>query len=256
METKILIVDDEQDVRDVIAIALSDMGYEVYTAESGEEAMKSFKTVRPPIVLTDIKMPGIDGIELLRRIKQENPDTEVIMATGHGAMDLAIMSLKYAAADFITKPINVDMLDVALKKVQEKITATFLCDARKNPPIVDNKLLYDFVSAHHCTDVAAIGNSEWPIILGNVASLVKPGGWLSISVTTGSLIYTENGNPFPCISLTEEEIRQGYLLSGFEMETFMIQEMIIPKSADREYSGMKIAIAQKLYNFQLDGNSQ
>jgi signal transduction histidine kinase len=121
METKILIVDDEQDVRDVIAIALSDMGYEVYTAESGEEALKSFKTVRPPIVLTDIKMPGMDGIELLRRIKQENPDTEVVMATGHGAMDLAIMSLKYAAADFITKPINVDVLEVALKKVQEKI---------------------------------------------------------------------------------------------------------------------------------------
>jgi len=121
MEKQILIVDDEEDVRDVIAIALTDMGYQVYTAENGEEALQSFKTVWPPIVLTDIKMPGMDGIELLRKIKEANPDTEVIMATGHGAMDLAIMSLKYAAADFITKPINIEVLEVALKKVHEKI---------------------------------------------------------------------------------------------------------------------------------------
>jgi len=121
MKNKILIVDDEEDVRDVIAIALSDMGYEVYTAGNGEEALLSYKAVRPPIVLTDIKMPGMDGIELLRKIKLENPDAEVIMATGHGAMDLAIMSLKYEAADFITKPINIDVLEVALRKVHEKI---------------------------------------------------------------------------------------------------------------------------------------
>jgi len=121
MKNKILIVDDEQDVRDVIGIALSDSGYEVYTAENGKEALQTFKAVWPPIVLTDIKMPGMDGIELLRKIKQENPDAEVIMATGHGAMNLAIMSLKYEAADFITKPINIDVLEVALKKVHEKI---------------------------------------------------------------------------------------------------------------------------------------
>jgi signal transduction histidine kinase len=93
----------------------------VYTAENGKEALQTFKAVWPPIVLTDIKMPGMDGIELLRKIKQENPDAEVIMATGHGAMNLAIMSLKYEAADFITKPINIDVLEVALKKVHEKI---------------------------------------------------------------------------------------------------------------------------------------
>ncbi len=121
MKNKILIVDDEEDVRDVIEIALSDIGYEVYTAENGEEALRTFKTVRPPIVLSDIKMPGMDGLELLRKIKQENPDAEVIMITGHGAMDLAIMSLKYEAADFITKPINIDVLEVALRKVNEKI---------------------------------------------------------------------------------------------------------------------------------------
>jgi len=72
-------------------------------------------------VLTDIKMPVMDGIELLRRIKQVNPETEVVMITGHGDMELAVKSLKYEASDFITKPINVDALEIALQRVQERI---------------------------------------------------------------------------------------------------------------------------------------
>jgi len=117
----ILLVDDEADVREVLSISLSDMGYKVFATENGEKALHIFKEVNPPIVLTDIKMPGMDGIELLRRVKHENPDTEVVMITGHGDMDLAIKSLKYEATDFITKPINVDALEIALKKVHDKI---------------------------------------------------------------------------------------------------------------------------------------
>jgi signal transduction histidine kinase len=71
--------------------------------------------------MTDIKMPGMDGIELLQKIKRENPETEVVMITGHGDMDLAIKSLKSEATDFITKPINVEALEIALKRVQDKI---------------------------------------------------------------------------------------------------------------------------------------
>jgi len=121
MENTVLLVDDEKDIRDVIGISLSDLGYKVLIAESGQQALRIFESHSPPIVLTDIKMPGMDGIELLRKLKQLNPDVEVIMITGHGAMDLAVMSLKYAATDFITKPINVEVLEVALKKVQDKI---------------------------------------------------------------------------------------------------------------------------------------
>jgi len=117
----ILLVDDEADVREVLSISLSDMGYKVFATENGEKALHIFKEVNPPIVLTDIKMPGMDGIELLRRVKRENPDTEIVMITGHGDMDLAIKSLKYEATDFITKPINVGALEIALKKVHDKI---------------------------------------------------------------------------------------------------------------------------------------
>ena len=122
MGERILIVDDEEDIRVVLDISLSDLGYEVYTAENGQEALRVLSEINPPIVLTDIRMPVMDGIELLRRVKQANPETEVIMVTGHGDMDLAIKSLKYEATDFITKPIKDEVLEIALKRAQERIS--------------------------------------------------------------------------------------------------------------------------------------
>jgi signal transduction histidine kinase len=121
MTQKILLVDDEEGIRKVLGISLTDSGYKVFTAENGEEALQIFRKVNPSIVLTDIKMPGMDGIQLLQKIKNENPDTEVIMITGHGDIELAIHSLKFEATDFITKPINGDSLEIALKRANEKI---------------------------------------------------------------------------------------------------------------------------------------
>jgi PAS domain S-box-containing protein len=121
MENKLLLVDDEEGIRKVLGLSLADSGYTVYTAENGEQALEIFRKETPPIVLTDIKMPGMDGIELLQKIKHENPDTEVIMITGHGDMELAIKSLKYQAVDFVTKPINDDVLEIALHRANEKI---------------------------------------------------------------------------------------------------------------------------------------
>ena len=121
MENKILLVDDEKDIREILSLSLVDMGYTVFEAENGVGALHIFQEVQPPIVLTDIKMPKMDGIDLLQKIKRENPETEVVMITGHGDMDLAIQSLKNEATDFITKPINVDALEISLQRVQDKI---------------------------------------------------------------------------------------------------------------------------------------
>ncbi|MFO7559438.1 MAG: hybrid sensor histidine kinase/response regulator [Desulfobacterales bacterium] len=117
----LLLVDDEEDIRDVLELTLTDLGYTVFTASNGESALRIFKEKRPEIVLTDIKMPGMDGVELLRQIKQESPSTEVIMITGHGDTSLAIKSLKHEAIDFIPKPINDEVLEVALKRAMDKI---------------------------------------------------------------------------------------------------------------------------------------
>jgi signal transduction histidine kinase len=121
MAEKVLLVDDEEGIRKVLGIFLADSGYQVWTAENGEAALKLFGEVQPAIVLTDIKMPGMDGIELLQRIKAENSETEVIMITGHGEVELAIRSLKYEATDFITKPIHDEVLEIALKRAHERI---------------------------------------------------------------------------------------------------------------------------------------
>ncbi len=121
MAETILLVDDEEGIRKVLGISLQDTGYEVLTAANGDEALSVFRTNHPAIVLTDIKMPGMDGIELLQRIKRESADTEVIMLTGHGDLDLAIRSLQYEAADFVTKPISEEALEISLKRAHDRM---------------------------------------------------------------------------------------------------------------------------------------
>jgi len=118
---KLLFIDDEESVRKVFSISLRKEGYEVLIAENGEKGLEVFMRENPPIALVDIKMPGMDGIEVLRRIKEINPETEVIIITGHGDMDSAIKALKLDASDFLTKPISDEALSVALKRAQKKI---------------------------------------------------------------------------------------------------------------------------------------
>ncbi len=121
MSESLLLVDDEEDIRRFLGLFLADLGYDVHAAANGEEALAVFDAVAPSIVLTDIKMPVMDGLELLKRIKARSPETEVVMISGHGDMDLAISCLQYDAADFVTKPINHDILDAALKRIDEKL---------------------------------------------------------------------------------------------------------------------------------------
>ena len=121
---KILLVDDEAGIRKVLKITLESSGYDVCLASDGETGLKIFIEKNPCIVITDIKMPGIDGIEVLKRIKNLNPETEVIMITGHGDMNLVVKSLQHEAADFITKPIDIGDLESAIKKAQERISIT------------------------------------------------------------------------------------------------------------------------------------
>jgi len=122
MENALLLVDDEEGIRKVLSIYLSDLGFHVYTAADGKQGLDVFREHQPSIVITDIKMPVMDGIELLKRVKQETPETEVIVLTGHGDMELAIQCLKLEAVDFVTKPINDDVLAIALKRAGDKIS--------------------------------------------------------------------------------------------------------------------------------------
>ncbi len=121
-EWSVLIIDDEDDIREVTALALMDAGYRVTTAADGVEGVARCQSITPQIVITDIRMPGMDGIAVLETVKQRLPDTEVIVATAFGEMETAIRALQLDASDFITKPIHADALLVALERARQRYT--------------------------------------------------------------------------------------------------------------------------------------
>lgn len=117
---KILVIDDEKPTLMMFRLTLVAYGFEVLTAENGQAGLEIFARERPSIVLTDIKMPGMNGIEVLKRVKEIDPSAEVIVITGHGDMDLAIQALNLDATDFINKPIQRRLLEQAIKRAQER----------------------------------------------------------------------------------------------------------------------------------------
>ncbi|UCF57451.1 MAG: response regulator, partial [Deltaproteobacteria bacterium] len=119
--SKILLIDDEESIRSLLSLSLKHQGHEVVTAEDGEKGIEAFQRERPSIVLADIKMPKMDGIEVLKQVKGLDENAEVIVITGHGDLEMAIEALKLDASDFINKPVKHDVLTVAIKRAQEKL---------------------------------------------------------------------------------------------------------------------------------------
>lgn len=114
MFPSILIVDDEPSILQTLSGLLSDEGFEVTTAANGYEALKIIDTESPDLVLLDIWMPGIDGIETLKEIKKGNPTIQVIIITGHGTIETAVNATKLGAYDLIEKPLSIDKVIVAI----------------------------------------------------------------------------------------------------------------------------------------------
>jgi len=122
--TSLLVIDDERPILEMLEMSLASEGYEVMTAESGKEGLKIFREHGPKLVLTDIKMPGMDGIEVLKKIKATDDEAEVIVITGHGDMNSAISALQQGASDFLTKPIRDDVLMLSLERAKKKMAMT------------------------------------------------------------------------------------------------------------------------------------
>ncbi|MDY6904025.1 MAG: sigma-54 dependent transcriptional regulator [Thermodesulfobacteriota bacterium] len=114
MFPSVLIVDDEPSIVQSLEGLLSDEGFDVMTASNGYEALKVIETESPDIVLLDIWMPGIDGIETLKEIKESSPHIAVIMITGHGTIETAVSATKLGAFDFIEKPLSIDKVIVGI----------------------------------------------------------------------------------------------------------------------------------------------
>ena len=116
----ILIVDDDRQVRDVLHQIFLSAGYNCLLANDGREGLEVFRAARPPLTVTDLKMPAMTGIELLQKVRETDGDAAVIVLTGAADVKTAIDSLKLGAYDFIMKPVNVDELLIAAERALER----------------------------------------------------------------------------------------------------------------------------------------
>ncbi|NVN91689.1 MAG: sigma-54-dependent Fis family transcriptional regulator [Desulfuromonadales bacterium] len=116
MTPKILIIDDDTSLRRVLEYNLQQAGYEVTAAASGEEGLRLFAEVSPALVITDMKMPGMDGMQVLKNIKERSAETLVIIITAFGSVDIAVEAMKAGAYDYVTKPFNRDALKLTVDK--------------------------------------------------------------------------------------------------------------------------------------------
>jgi DNA-binding NtrC family response regulator len=117
---RILIVDDEADASAALAELLRDRGYMVETARDGFKALPKLKEFAPDLLLTDLRMPGMDGVSLMRRAREMDPDSVAIVMTAYGALDTAMDAMRHGAADYVTKPIHVDELLRVLEPALER----------------------------------------------------------------------------------------------------------------------------------------
>jgi len=121
MENRILVVDDEKEIRDFLYKALRRVGgFHVTVAETGEEALQKIEKEMFDLVLTDLKMPKMDGLQMMTEIAKSKPEILTIMMTGHGTIDSALEAMKRGASDYLMKPLNLDELIIRIRKVLEE----------------------------------------------------------------------------------------------------------------------------------------
>lgn len=121
MHLKTLVVDDDKRLRSVLKGLLSEEGHQVTTCENGDQAIRSCLAERFDLIITDLKMPGADGLDVLRKAKKKHPDTLVIIVTGFASLETAIQAIREGAYDYITKPFKLEEFKILIKNASEKI---------------------------------------------------------------------------------------------------------------------------------------
>ena len=118
--TRVLLVDDEQDFVEMLSLRLKEVEEKVTVAYSGKECLETLKNKEIDVVILDIKMPGMDGMETLREIKKRFPLVEVIMLTGHGSTETAVEGMKMGAFDYLMKPADFDDLTAKMEAARKR----------------------------------------------------------------------------------------------------------------------------------------
>jgi DNA-binding NtrC family response regulator len=120
MKPTILVVDDETQISDLLRDFLTQEGYQVFTAANGVEAISSGKQNRPDLALLDLKMPGMDGIEVFQKLREVKKDIGVIFLTGYGTLKTAKQAMRLGAYDYLTKPFDLGLVKSVIREALEK----------------------------------------------------------------------------------------------------------------------------------------
>jgi DNA-binding NtrC family response regulator len=140
----VLVVDDDAAFRLILSGELERLGYQVVAVATGESALKEVIRLNPDVVLLDLRLPGLNGLEVMKRIREINPASEVIMLTGHGSIDTAIESIRIGAFDYVVKPCPLDELQIRIQRALERRSLTQranLLERGLTPPDLANSFL-------------------------------------------------------------------------------------------------------------------
>ncbi len=228
--TKILVIDDERSIRNSMKDILQYEGHEVILAENGMEGLVSVKSEKPDIVFCDIKMPKMEGIEVLERIKEFSTDTPVIMISGHGTIDTAIEAIRKGAYDFIEKPLDLNRILITIKNATDK-----------HQLIHETKTLKNKVSKKY----DMIGNSE---ALNHIRSMID-----KVAVSDARILITgPNGSGKELVAHQLHELSHRKDNAFVEVNCAAIpSELIESELFGHEKGSFTSAIKQKKGKFEL-----
>ncbi len=203
----ILIVDDMESIHEMLDTVIQPIGYSTIFASNGEKAIALFKEKCPGIVLTDLKMPQMDGLELMARIKEIDPGAVVIMMSGHADVDNALASLKLGAFDYLTKPFKVDQLMAAIQRAAKLIEEKLENEERESTIA----LLGDSTAAQKLKQrVAQVAASNSPVLIKGPAGIQKA----LVATAIHNAQFEEVDSPFTvfnCTDHTKEDFTESIL---------------------------------------------
>lgn len=224
-EIRILVVDDEQGMRDLLSYELGSQGYQIFTANDGLDALSKIRSQPVDLVISDIKMPKMDGVTMLGEIKKINPDIEVIMATGFGTIETAVNAMKSGAYDFIQKPYNIEEIGALIEKALEKNELKTLIALYESSRAIFSKVRLED-------------------LLKLVMDLIRKG----LKADEGSILFLDESQKLTIacsIGLSKEAAQQVHLNIGERVAGFAAQqrrELLLVGGLDKypEFGGVEI----------------
>ena len=241
---KILVVDDEDSIRDIIKQVLDEDGHTVTTASSGEAALEILVESPVQLVITDIRMEGIDGMELLAKIKATNPETEVVIITSHASLDSSITALRKGAFDYLLKPFeNLDVISNMVNKVAKKLQEE---EERQNAVDTLKTLSEDVLNRLHAAAIL-VDSEGTPLLTNNNAQTL---------LASDSGLCIEDGKLTTQIANKRGELRDMLQQVSQQQETVAgeLAIMKIPRNPPQMPLSLLISPVQNRLN-EADGRS-